>query len=81
MITIALCTRPHSCHVARIPGFEPQISHRIERVAKGGKNAWRCEVLVDGSAMTTSHHRTKYAAESKAASGMEAYTETHYRSK
>lgn len=78
MVTIALAPRPHSCHRPRVAGFEPLISHRITRVAKGGKNSWRCEVLVDGVAMSYSHRPTKAAAQTEAASGMQAYTEAHY---
>ncbi len=76
-----LLPRPWSCHAPRVQGYEPLIKHRIQQVAKGGRNKWRCEILVDGTGVCFSHHPTKARAESKAESMLEAYTEAHYINK
>jgi hypothetical protein len=80
MLNTALLPRPWSGHRPRVPHFAPTITSQVVRVARG-RNAWRCQVLVDGAAMCTSHHRTKREAESMAQKMMEVYCTVHYESR
>ena len=77
MLNTGLLTRPFSADRPRIAGYEPTISCRITRVGRG-RTAWRAEILVDGTAMCTSHHATKTDAESHTVGMMQAYAEAHY---
>lgn len=77
-LNTALLTRPFSYDRPRVEGFEPLISGKVTRISRSRRNAWRAEALVDGSAMTTSHHNTKTEAESFLAGMVKAYAETHY---
>lgn len=76
-----LLVRPWSYHRPKVPGYEPLIQSQVVRVGRRRRNSWRCTVLVDGCAMFNSHHDTKAAAESKAATVMESYCDTHYESR
>lgn len=80
-INTGLLPRPWSCHEPRIPGFEPLIVGRIERVKRIKRNGWVASVSVDGSTMYHSHHDTKAMAESRLESMLDAYTAAHYISR
>lgn len=81
MLNIDLVCRPWSCHVAKAEGYEPQIRCKVERVSRSKRNAWMATVFVDGKPMSHAHCDTKYAAESKCANMMDAYTDVHYVSR
>lgn len=81
MLNMDLLPRPFSCHMPKVAGYEPLIKAEVVRVNRRRKNSWRCQVLVGDAAMCTSHHDTKYAAESNAAGMLETYTNIHYQSK
>lgn len=78
MLNIHLLPRPWSSDRPLVPGVEPVIRARIERVSRSTRIGWRCEILMDGIAMFTSHHPTKLAAESRAEKALDAHAQAHY---
>lgn len=78
MLNTNLLPRPFSSDRPRVEGYQPLISGRVTRVSRARRNAWRAEALVDGTAMTTSHHNTKAEAESHLEGMIKAYAEAHY---
>jgi hypothetical protein len=78
MLNMNLLARPFSYDRPRVEGYRPLISGKITRIGRCRRNAWRAEALVDGTAMCTSHHDTKAAAERHLEGMIKAYAEAHY---
>jgi hypothetical protein len=78
MLNTRLLTRPFSSDRPRVAGHEPQINCKVTRISRSRRNAWRAEILVDGCAMSTSHHDTKAEAEASAEGMLDAYARVHY---
>lgn len=78
MLNTELLPRPFSSDRPRIEGYEPIISGRVTRINRRRRNSWRAETVVDGCAMTLSHHDTKAEAESHLEGMIKAYAEVHY---
>lgn len=78
MLNTQLLPRPFSYDRPRVEGYTPLISGRVTRINRRRRNSWRAETLVDGCAMTLSHHDTKADAETAAAGMIKAYAEVHY---
>jgi hypothetical protein len=78
MLNTNLLPRPFSSDRPRVEGYTPLITGRITRLGRSRRNAWRAEVMVDGCAMTTSHHDTRSDAERWAEGMMNAYAKVHY---
>lgn len=73
-----LLPRPFSTDRPRVAGYEPIITSRITHIRRSRRNSWRAETLVDGCAMTISHHDTRAGAESACAGTIKAYARVHY---
>lgn len=78
MLNTDLLPRPFSSDRPRVEGYQPLISGKVTRIGRRRRNSWRAETLVDGCAMTLSHHDTKEEAESHLAGMIKAYAEVHY---
>lgn len=78
MLKQELFPRPFSSDRPRVEGYEPLISGRVARIGRSKRNSWRAETLVDGTAMTLSHHDTKAEAETHCTGMIQAYAEVHY---
>ena len=78
MLNIDLLPRPFSYDRPKVEGYEPMIRGKVERVSRRTRNSWRAEVLVDDCPMATSHHDTKYRAESWLEGMIRTYAEVHY---
>lgn len=77
-INTQLLPRPFSSDRPRVEGYEPIISGRVSRIGRRKRNSWRAEALVDGTAMTLSHHDTKEDAETHLAGMIKAFAQVHY---
>lgn len=78
MLKQELFPRPFSSDRPRVEGYSPLISGRVTRISRSRRNSWRAETLVDGSAMSSSHHDNKADAETECARMITAYAEVHY---
>ena len=81
MLNTALLPRPWSCHEPKDPEYRPLISCKITRISRSKRLGWRCCILVDGAAMSTSHYNTKAEAERQGEKMLPTYTDIHYKSK